>query len=209
MAQELHEGDIFKGTHKGVTYAAEVAKDGTIWLSNTQQFFPTLAQASKAVRGYSGGGQFWTPVVSEADGKAFEVAVSGLLAGDDSAANDLRNAVATEATQEEACTQPSEAGTLAEANQEESTMSTATAEPEVEPQAAEEAPKRARTTDPLEVGQKYTAKFKGAEHTATVVDVEGKPKVKLENGSIHSGLSSAGKSITGYAVTAGSFWTKA
>lgn len=206
MAQELHEGDIFKGTHKGVVYAAEVAKDGTIWLSNIQQFFPTLAQASKAIRGYSGGGQFWSPVVSEADGKAFEAAVSGLLAGDASAANALRNAVATETAQEEACTQPSEAGTLAEANQEESTMSTATAEPTEE---AEEAPKRARTTDPLEVGQKYTAKFKGAEHTATVVDVEGKPKVKLENGSIHSGLSSAGKSITGYAVTAGSFWTKA
>lgn len=196
MATETKIGEVYTGKYRGTEFKAIVTADGVLVAGAGEAYdtaFPTLAQASKAIRGYSGGGQFWTLV---SNGRIATISSNNFATDRPRTSEGISGTVDGE-LHEEAI------------NQEAQTMTAAAAEPQAQPTEAE-APKRARTTDPLEAGQKYTAKFKNVEYVAQVVDVDGKPKVKrMDDGSVHSGLSSAGKSITGYAVTAGTFWTKA
>ena len=71
------------------------------------------------------------------------------------------------------------------------------------------------STKNLEAGDVFFASFKGMPYKATVVaDARGKLAVRIEGtlpdgtqpSETYNGLSRAGKAITGYAVTAGSFW---
>lgn len=208
MATELKIGDVYVGTNKGTEYRAVITENGVLvtpsFFGTTDQYHATLAQASKAVRGYSGGGTFWH----------------------------LDLALTYPAN---ACEPSAPDGTINELHQQEepNTMSNATAEAEapvakapkaLKPDKAEatEPKVRARTTAPLEEGQKFSASFKNHTYTATVVKRDGALRVKLDGivaiklgddivelpGADWRGLSTAGEAITGYAVTAGSFWTQ-
>ena len=59
----------------------------------------------------------------------------------------------------------------------------------------------------LSVGTKLWARYKGATHTADVVDVEGSLKYRLPDGREFKSPSAAGTAITEKACNGWSFWT--
>src|SRR5437773_12558824 len=59
----------------------------------------------------------------------------------------------------------------------------------------------------LSVGTELYARYKGATHTAEVVDKEGKPGYRLADGREFKSPSAAGTAITGLACNGWAFWS--
>src|SRR5437773_7930282 len=59
----------------------------------------------------------------------------------------------------------------------------------------------------LSVGTKLYARYKGATHTAEVIEKEGKPGYRLADGREFKSPSAAGTAITGLACNGWAFWS--
>src|SRR6266540_2981391 len=59
----------------------------------------------------------------------------------------------------------------------------------------------------LAIGTKLYARYKGATHTAEVIEKEGKPSYRLSDGREFKSPSAAGTAITGLACNGWAFWT--